>query len=872
MNDSPANPAVPLETLLAHADWVRALARRLVADPASADDVEQEVWRAALENPPREETNPRGWLASVARNAARSLGRQRTRRAARERRVARAEALPATSELVAETELSRELAGEVLALEEPYRTVLLLRYWRALDVDAIARAQSLPRETVRTQLRRGLERLRERLDRRFGAREAWIAALAPLARESSAPLAAAAGAGVLAFALKLGAAAALAALVWWAWPASTRHTEELARGEHAAEPAATALESSESAPTSRERALAQAAPAVNAPRGGSSAQPGAPHTLAGHVVDLVHAPVGGVELEWKRQDVPPAPHWEGTRLVLSRGSVVEIPPQMLEQMRAHPEEIDKVIAEVGDEPGLRAALLGTPPRRFLARTRADGGFEIELPEGSWTIVPTDGHSSIVAELSNAGAPDWTLLLAPCVKLAGIVVDAEGSAVPGAIFSYHLDLDRLDGFAHNQANVRFTSILPAGGDDGRFAIECMPVGSALTLEVQATGFVSRSVELSSRDETDLRIVLARPEKVDRPVLAGLVLDEHGAPAPQAWVSLGQDGGATDASGRFAFALSIGHAAEPLTATLAGVQAAVLEDFGRERMSSQSEILLRLGPPALSIEGRVLLPDGSSPGRCRVQLIDGTQQGSNSCTIEDVCAGHYQSGVESDEAGRFVLGGLRSREYRLLAHSTTQGQIALSAPIAAGTKDVLLQDPPSAFFPRLAGRLVTRHGVPLADADVYLSIPTFLGHGSTESASHGRVQTDAQGRFELHDVPRQWCRIGVSGASVKMEDHPVPASAEGELVLVATLEVRTRVEVADARVDTIEFLDAQGKAVHPWVERPNCLSAQASLEREQGSFYTLRITDAAEIAVLKQGSTELRRVPIEIRRENLLLLRF
>ncbi len=181
MQSLPQGSAVSIESLLAHADWVRALARQLVSDPASADDVEQEVWRAAIENPPRDGSNPRGWLASVARNAARTLGRANSRREAREQRNARAEALPATSELVAEAELARELAGEVLALEEPYRTVLLLRFWRALSPDEIAHAQSISRETVRTQLKRGLERLRERLDRRFGDREKWLAAIAPLA-------------------------------------------------------------------------------------------------------------------------------------------------------------------------------------------------------------------------------------------------------------------------------------------------------------------------------------------------------------------------------------------------------------------------------------------------------------------------------------------------------------------------------------------------------------------------------------------------------------------------------------------------------------------------------------------------------------------
>ena len=41
----------PLETLLEHRDWVRALARSLVADPHRADDVEQETWRMALQKP-----------------------------------------------------------------------------------------------------------------------------------------------------------------------------------------------------------------------------------------------------------------------------------------------------------------------------------------------------------------------------------------------------------------------------------------------------------------------------------------------------------------------------------------------------------------------------------------------------------------------------------------------------------------------------------------------------------------------------------------------------------------------------------------------------------------------------------------------------
>ena len=40
--------------LASHALFLRRLARKLVRDEASADDVAQETWRAALARPPRE--------------------------------------------------------------------------------------------------------------------------------------------------------------------------------------------------------------------------------------------------------------------------------------------------------------------------------------------------------------------------------------------------------------------------------------------------------------------------------------------------------------------------------------------------------------------------------------------------------------------------------------------------------------------------------------------------------------------------------------------------------------------------------------------------------------------------------------------------
>src|SRR5689334_17819033 len=126
MTDTPS--PVPFETLLRHRAFVRGLARRLVADPNAADDVEQETWLAALRRPPHGDESSRGWLAAVVRNAARKFGRSRTRRAAHEAAALPRDPQRPADELVAEAETGRHLVALVLALDEPYRGTVLLRW------------------------------------------------------------------------------------------------------------------------------------------------------------------------------------------------------------------------------------------------------------------------------------------------------------------------------------------------------------------------------------------------------------------------------------------------------------------------------------------------------------------------------------------------------------------------------------------------------------------------------------------------------------------------------------------------------------------------------------------------------------------------
>ncbi len=50
---SARDPSLPADVLLEHQDFLRALARGLLGDPARADDAVQEAYAAALESPPR---------------------------------------------------------------------------------------------------------------------------------------------------------------------------------------------------------------------------------------------------------------------------------------------------------------------------------------------------------------------------------------------------------------------------------------------------------------------------------------------------------------------------------------------------------------------------------------------------------------------------------------------------------------------------------------------------------------------------------------------------------------------------------------------------------------------------------------------------
>lgn len=185
-------------TVLEHVAWVRRLAARLVNDTWSADDVAQETLAIALTAMPGETKRQRSWLSTVARRVASRFRRTEDRRELRERAAVCGEAAPATDDVVERATLQRCVVDHVLALPEPYRTTILLRFLEELPTGVIAERRGEPVETVRTRLKRGLALLRDRVPR-----ELAIAVASGASSLGSGSVAATtAGTGVLLMSLK----------------------------------------------------------------------------------------------------------------------------------------------------------------------------------------------------------------------------------------------------------------------------------------------------------------------------------------------------------------------------------------------------------------------------------------------------------------------------------------------------------------------------------------------------------------------------------------------------------------------------------------------------------------------------------------------
>jgi RNA polymerase sigma-70 factor (ECF subfamily) len=135
---------------------------RILGRPHDAEDVAQEAFLMAYRSlgTYRGDGPLGGWLLRIAtRQAFRRLGQRReTAELPPELPIGAPGADPVAAMLAGERERSVRLA--VAGLREPYREVVALRFFGELSLEEIAGTTGRPLNTVKTHLRRGLERLR----------------------------------------------------------------------------------------------------------------------------------------------------------------------------------------------------------------------------------------------------------------------------------------------------------------------------------------------------------------------------------------------------------------------------------------------------------------------------------------------------------------------------------------------------------------------------------------------------------------------------------------------------------------------------------------------------------------------------------------
>ena len=556
-----------------HASFVRGLARRLVRGACEAEDLEQDAWLAALERRATPPLDARSWLARTLRRRAGNRRRAEGRRQAREARAARGgvtEGVSAT-ELVERVELRQRVVEAVLALEEPYRAAVLLRYESDLSPTEIARREGVPVATVKTRLRRALEKLRERLDREAGGDgRRWLAGIAPLLDGPSAAVEPVAiglpGAGLAAAGVVVAIGLGLGLQAW------------SGERERAGGPLAGPAQSADATTTERQDERPGIAASPEGQRQPVEEEAVTPPSVALRVVDVfTREPVSGASV-WvadasgdlrsaeELRDALPA---GGRRLIADEAGRVDAPapagtiavfarhgdrhgrtfcepddPGVVEigvrRTRSQPLRVRVVDADGAPIPGIGVQLKYVThdgDTRFLSRGMGpDDTVDLanldELVEGTrqgatWRLRPDRPGARETVEVDPRSMPEEPVVLQmpPSGTLTLRFEDEAGRPVgslPGVWLSPE---SRGPGPAPPGQGSFFGPI-----EEGRLTIAGLPVGRRWSLRVPAGPGVARDVRASVAGPRQVNEVVQGSIRLvdDSPLARGRLVDEAGAP--------------------------------------------------------------------------------------------------------------------------------------------------------------------------------------------------------------------------------------------------------------------------------------------------------------------------------------------------------
>lgn len=862
--------------------WLRRLARSLVRDSHAADDAVQETLVRSLDRGPTGGGSLRGWLAAVLRNVVRSEGRTGARRRRREEEHVRATrsgrgSEPAALEVVEELQWHRRLVDRVHALDEPYRTAIVMRFLRERTPPEIARELGVPLKTVHSRVDRGLERMREALDRESGGdRRAWSSALASLAGDPPPILGAPVPSGsnpspwtsslwipmnikILTASLALGTLGLVAVL-------RTLNVE---------------------GPTNGPVVAMGESPTPPAPAKLSDVPAGVRADVA---IDPASIPSDPIAVD------PEPPAIDGRIRV--EGRVVDLEGRSLEGIEiVFQRVVDMEFEQSLDDP---TAVSDGEGRFALALDSPEGRLNLESPD--W--------SSVSRPFLDRGVPleEPILVAAPRRRYAGLVLGPDGVPTANAKvrISVHGNYMRAVHLEDGSPNGRAVNLrLPVGetrtDESGGFEFDSIGVFDGLFIEASRDGLaaVREALPLVSRDDFVLEL---GGLTVEGRALFGRVLGPEGRPRRDALVTLGMNSVRSGEDGAFALELESWEHGGWLFAALEGHLPArhPLDLSGSAvGLDPNSPIELVLGAEAKCVTGRVVDADGQPVQNAvvwtpelthlgSVRYLEGGSSVQGPTTLEGFLGGRYgpqasrSLHTRSDGDGRFELCGLLDRPYTLFALDpvtlAAAGPETLVAGSGGGKLTLALPE-----LRRVAGRVISKEGLPLEGVEIARgrrfdwqhehldrdgwkqSMMRPPGAGWTFHGE-GHAVTDAEGNFSFDPMVTEGAYLFLSGTaialgeSVPLTDHTDPSDLE--IRVSGAVQFRVRLDDPE-EATSFSIRNRNDRVVAIYVRLENHTISSPAVDIVEGQSGTVEVPEGTYDLVLLKGEREVRRVEVELR---------
>jgi hypothetical protein len=342
-----------------------------------------------------------------------------------------------------------------------------------------------------------------------------------------------------------------------------------------------------------------------------------------------------------------------------------------------------------------------------------------------------------------------------------------------------------------------------------------------------------------------------------------------------VAAGKETTLSDSAGRFELDLEQDPRPTRVTAVKRGLAPAFHEIIAAD---PQAEIVLRLEETLHAISGRVLDGAGRPVAGARVWLEDATFFG-----FVDAFPVHVETltargdsplwcYATTTEAGAFRIDGLLDREYHVAAIEDRTLLRADREAVRAGVDDLVLRLPADELFTRVRGQVVDMDGQGVGSVRVQVHRPGITielpGGGTFDQwAARTPVDTDAEGRFELVDVPKKGAELFANGEPIlfqglRVEDIGDPLDVR----LAVHRRMHLRVELAPPydRADTASVLDADGAPVILRIMRGETSFTNRRAQLVEGRSHVLSLSDAARTLVLSKDGVEVARIPIALAR--------